>query len=80
MSSDIICNMLFHLVGLHTRYYRPSLDILNKTYRCPKRIALDKYNYDAIRNLQQHSVQSLSKIKPIMEEKSYLCKLEIYKN
>lgn len=49
MSSDIICNMLFHLAGLKTKYYRPSLDILSKKYHCPKRIVLDKYNYDAIR-------------------------------
>lgn len=49
MSSDIICNMLFHLAGMKTEYYRPSLDILSKKYRCPKRIVLDKYNYDAIR-------------------------------
>lgn len=49
MSSDIICNMLFHLAGLRTKYYRPSLDILSKKYHCPKRIVLDKYNYDAIR-------------------------------
>ena len=49
MSSDIICNMLFHLAGMKTEYYRPSLDILSKKYRCPKRIVLDKYNYDTIR-------------------------------
>lgn len=49
MSSDIICNMLFHLAGLKTKYYRPSLDILSKKYHCPKRIVLDKYNYDAMR-------------------------------
>ena len=49
MSSDILCNMLFHLAGLKTSYYRPTLDILSKRYRCPKRIILDKYNYDTLR-------------------------------
>lgn len=49
MSSDIICNMLFDLADLKTRYYRLSLDILSKSYHCPKRIVLDKYNYDILR-------------------------------
>lgn len=49
MSSDILCNLLFHLAGLKTHYYRPTLDILSSHYHCPKRIVLDKYDYDAIR-------------------------------
>lgn len=44
MPSDITCNMLFHLAGMKTRYYRPRLDILNKAYKCPKRIINDKWD------------------------------------
>lgn len=48
MSSDIVCNMLFHLAGIRTRYYRPQLDILSPQYHCPRRIVQDKYDYDKI--------------------------------
>lgn len=44
MPSDITCNMLFHLAGMKTKYYRPRLDILNKEYKCPKRIINDKWD------------------------------------
>lgn len=44
MSSDITCNMLFHLAGMKTKYYRPQLDILNKAYKCPRRIIDDKWD------------------------------------
>ncbi len=44
MPSDITCNMLFHLAGMKTKYYRPQLDILNKAYKCPKRIINDKWD------------------------------------
>lgn len=46
MSSDIAFNMLFHLAGIRTRYYRPQLDILSPQYHCPRRIIQDKYDYD----------------------------------
>ena len=48
MSSDITCNMLFHLAGLKTKNYRQSLDILSNDYKCPKRILNDKYDYNKI--------------------------------
>ena len=44
MPSDITCNMVFHLAGMKTKYYRPSLDILNTAYKCPKRIINDKWD------------------------------------
>ena len=42
---DNTYNLLFHLAGLHTPYYRADRDVLSDSYHCPPRLLNDDYNY-----------------------------------
>lgn len=42
MMLDNMCQLLFHLSGLHSRYYHAERDILSPSYHCPPRIINDK--------------------------------------
>lgn len=43
---DNVCQIVFHLSGLKTHYYKPERDVLSPYYKCNKRIINDKINYD----------------------------------
>ena len=42
---DNTYNLLFHLAGLHTPYYRANRDVLSDSYHCPPRMLNDDYRY-----------------------------------
>lgn len=47
---DNVCQVLFHLSGLKTPYYKTSRDILSPKYHCPKRLINGNINSDSIIN------------------------------
>ena len=46
--SDDVNNVLFHLGGLKTTYYKPNRDLINPSYVSKDRIVGKNYNYDKI--------------------------------
>ena len=47
---DNVCQILFHLSGLKTPYYKDSRNLLSPDYHCPKRIINGTINGDSIMN------------------------------
>ena len=47
---DNVCQVLFHLSGLKTPYYKANRDLLSPQYHCPKRIINGNINSDSIIN------------------------------
>lgn len=45
---DNVCQILFHLSGMKTPYYKPNRDLLSPQYHCPKRIINGNVNSDSI--------------------------------
>lgn len=45
---DNVCQILFHLSGMKTPYYKPNRDLLSPQYHCPKRIINGNINSDSI--------------------------------
>ena len=45
---DNTCQLLFHLAGLTTPYYRSQRDVLSDDYHCPPRMLNDEVNYEAV--------------------------------
>lgn len=43
---DNVCQVLFHLGGIQTSYYKPERDLLNDKYRRPKRLVDKSIDYD----------------------------------
>ena len=43
---DNTCQLLFHLAGLETPYYRSQRDVLSDDYHCPPRMLNDIVNYE----------------------------------
>ena len=43
---DNTCQLLFHLAGLETPYYRSERDVLSDDYHCPPRMLNDAVNYE----------------------------------
>lgn len=43
---DNTCQLLFHLAGLTTPYYRSQRDVLSDDYHCPPRMLNDEVNYE----------------------------------
>ena len=46
VSIDNTCQLLFHLAGLKTPYYRSNRDVLSDDYHCPPRMLNDVVNYE----------------------------------
>ena len=45
---DNVCQLLFHLSGIKTRWYHSERDILSPDYHCPKRLINDEVDCDSI--------------------------------
>lgn len=52
LMSDNICQLLFHLADIHSKWYRPERDVLHADYACPSRIIENTLNYDTLK--KQH--------------------------
>lgn len=46
--SDNICQILFTIGSISTKYYHAERDILNPLYKCPPRILQDRINFDKL--------------------------------
>ena len=46
--TDNVCQVLFHLAGIESSYYKPERDLLSDDYKRPKRLVNRTIDYDAI--------------------------------
>jgi len=44
--NDNLCQILFHIGNIHTRWYHSKRDVLSPDYQCPPRIIENSINYD----------------------------------
>lgn len=46
--TDNVCQVLFHLAGIKSNYYKPERDLISDKYRRPKRLVNRTIDYDTI--------------------------------